>query len=122
MGVTWIGCITKDARLPFSLTYTTSGYTPAGTVHAYVVTASHPIDSLYVEEAARRTRLIAMLECVIKDRQVAKCSTLLAPRTLSACQPPSQPGSLVLHLTSRGRGTFGLDFPRGLDLAYPEGS
>jgi hypothetical protein len=83
----------------------------AGTVHAYVVdNAGHPIDSLHVADAARPDRLAAMLERVIKDRQLAKGPTLVAPRTLSA-PPPSKPGSLVLHLTARGRGNSWDGFP-----------
>jgi hypothetical protein len=83
----------------------------AGTVHAYVVdTAGHPIDSLHVAEAARPDRLVAMLERVIRDRHVAKGPTLVSPRALSA-PPPSEPGSLVLHLTARGRGNSWDGFP-----------
>jgi hypothetical protein len=83
----------------------------AGTVHAYVIdTAGHPIDSLHVADAARPDRLLAMLQRVIKDRQVSQGPTLVAPRELSA-PPRSEPGSLVLHLTARGRGNSWDGFP-----------
>jgi hypothetical protein len=83
----------------------------AGTVHAYVVdTAGHPIDSLHVAEAAQTDRLVAMLERVIRERKLTKGPTLVAPRTLSA-PPPSEPGSLVLHLTARGHGNSWGGFP-----------
>src|SRR5260370_40704715 len=65
----------------------------AGTVHAYVVdTAGHPIDSLHVADAAQPDRLVAMLECAIRKRKLAKGPPLVPPRTPSA-PPPRQPCS-----------------------------
>jgi hypothetical protein len=83
----------------------------AGTVHAYVVDpAGHPIDSLHVADAARRDRLAAMLEHVMRVRKLTRGATLVRPRTLSA-PTPHAPGSLVLHLTARGHGNSWSGFP-----------
>jgi hypothetical protein len=83
----------------------------AGTVHAYVLDpAGHPIDSLHVADAARPDRLAAMLEHVMRKRKLARGSTLVRPRTLSA-PPPHAPGSLILHLTARGHGSSWSGFP-----------
>src|SRR5262249_32295445 len=83
----------------------------AGMVHAYVLApAGHPIDSLHVADAARPDRLVAMLERVIRERKRTSGPTLVRPRSLST-PPPGPPGSLVLHLTARGRGNSWDGFP-----------
>src|SRR5947209_1342314 len=84
----------------------------AGTVHAYVVDPSgHVIDSLHVAEAARTERLVAMLERAVADRKAPDVAgPLVRPRSLSA-PPRAAPGSVVLHLTARGRGNSWDDFP-----------
>jgi hypothetical protein len=51
-----------------------------------------------------------MLDRVIRERKLTSGPTLVRPRSLST-PPPGPPGSLVLHLTARGRGNSWDGFP-----------
>jgi hypothetical protein len=84
----------------------------AGTVHAYIVDPSgHPSASLHVADAARTDRLLTLLRRAVADRKTpGDGMPLVKPRSLSAA-PEGGPGSVVLHLTARGRGNSWDGFP-----------
>ncbi len=98
----------------------------AGTVHAYVVdTSGHPTASLHVAEAAKADNLLAMLERSAIDLKAPESGPpTVRPRSLSG-PPEAGPGSVVLHLTARGRGNSWDGFPSEnwivLDPARREG-
>lgn len=72
-----------------------------GTVHVYVLTPEgHPIGSLHVAEAAKKDKLIGMLEKTVKELKVKEGKPLVKPAPQSVA-PPAAKDSLVLHLTSR---------------------
>src|SRR5947208_969639 len=77
----------------------------AGSVHAYVVDPEgHATDSLHVAEAARTDRLVAMLERATAGlKTTGGAAPLVKPQSLSVA-PKAGAGSVVLHLTARGRG------------------
>jgi hypothetical protein len=83
----------------------------SGSVHAYVVAPDgHPTDSLHVAEAAKDETLLAMLRRAVAAFSEAHAGPILEPRSLS--RPPEAPaGSVVLHLTARGRGNSWGGFP-----------
>jgi hypothetical protein len=84
----------------------------AGTVHAYIVDPTgHVVDSLHVAEASRTERLLAMLERATAGRTtIDHAGPLVKPRSLSIA-PQVGSGSVVLHLTARGRGNSWDGFP-----------
>ena len=72
-----------------------------GTVHAFVLTPDgSPLDSLHVAEAAKTKTLLAMLDRAIAKLKVEPGRPLVPPRPQSHA-PDCDPGSLMLHLTSR---------------------
>jgi hypothetical protein len=72
-----------------------------GTVHVYVLTPDgHPLDSLHVAEAAKKDKLIGMLEKTVKKLKIKEGKPLVKPVPQSVA-PKADKGSLVLHLTSR---------------------
>ena len=84
----------------------------AGSVHVYVVTPEgHPVDSLHVAEAAKTERLVELLERAVKSFGLTAGKPLVEPSAQSR-PPAAEPGSLVIHVTARGRkGASWDDFP-----------
>jgi hypothetical protein len=85
---------------------------PAGSVHVYIVTPDgSPIDSLHVAEAARTERLVELLERAVKGLRLEAGKALIRPAAQSR-PPAADPGSLIVHVTARGRkGASWNDFP-----------
>ena len=72
-----------------------------GTVHAFILAPDgQPLDSLHVAEAAKTKALLEMLDRAIAKRKLEAGKPLVAPKPQS-CATECEPGSLVLHLTSR---------------------
>jgi hypothetical protein len=73
-----------------------------GTVHVYITNSEgRPLATLHVAEAAKTRTLLALLDRVIGELQVAAGEPLTPPRPQSS-PPPHEAGSLVLHLAARG--------------------
>src|SRR5437899_491773 len=72
-----------------------------GTVHAFILSPDgHAVDSLHVAAASKVETLIDMLERNIKKFKTPEGQPLVKPVAQSAA-PKGEPGSLILHVTSR---------------------
>jgi hypothetical protein len=93
---------------------------PAGSVHVYIVTPDgSPIDSLHVADAARTERLVELLERAVKSLRLeagagswGNAGKALIPPSAQSKPPAAGSGSLIVHVTARGRnGASWDDFP-----------
>ena len=83
----------------------------AGTVHVYILTPEGKVlDSRHVAKAAEPGEVARLLESVVGKLKTPPGEPLAQPAPQSAPKGAS-PGSLVLHLTARGKGCSWEDFP-----------